>query len=147
MLEDRHRRSSHHPLPLLIQGGEAIKILRIERVVMRTVHNLKEAKGMRRNLRKKLTPQEIILWSRLRRNQTGYKFRRQHSIGKYIVDFYCPEKKLIIEVDGWQHEEQKVYDEERTKYFESLGLKVLRFWNNDVNDNLDGVFLKIEEYL
>jgi very-short-patch-repair endonuclease len=83
----------------------------------------------------------------LKNKQLGCKFRRQHSIGKYVVDFYCSEKKLVIEIDGWQHKEQERYDEERIKYLESLELKVLRFWNNDVNDNLNGVILKIEEYL
>jgi crossover junction endodeoxyribonuclease RuvC len=114
---------------------------------MRKIHNLKESQPVRKKLRKEATPQEIILWSRLKNKQFGHKFRRQHSIGKYVVDFYCPEKKLVVEIDGWQHKDQEKYDEERTKYLESLELKVLRFWNNDVNDNLNGVILKIEEYL
>ena len=65
------------------------------------------------------------------------------------MDFYCPEKKLIIEIDGWQHKEEKQerYDKERTEFMESLGFKILRFWNNDINNNLEGVILKIEEYL
>ena len=65
------------------------------------------------------------------------------------MDFYCPEKKLIIELDGWQHREEKQerYDKERTEFMESLGFKILRFWNNDVNNNLEGVIFKIEEYL
>lgn len=96
-----------------------------------------------------MTPQEIILWSKLRREQLGCKFRRQHSIGNYIVDFYCPDRKIIIELDGWQHKREKdvKYDIKRTQYFEKLELKVLRFWNNEVNNNLDGVVLKIEEFL
>jgi len=98
-------------------------------------------------LRNNATPQEVILWSRLRRNGLGYKFRRQESIGKYIVDFYCPEKKLIVEIDGWRHKENETYDNDRTTYLESLGLKILRFWNNEVNDNLEGVILRIEEHL
>ena len=100
-------------------------------------------------MRKNLTPQEIVLWSKLRREQMGCKFRRQHAIGNYIVDFYCPEKKLIIEIDGAQHKRAKdtKYDTKRTRYFESLEIKVLRFWNNEINKNLDGVVLKIEEYL
>jgi len=115
---------------------------------MRTIHNLQNKKQFRKSLRKSATPQEIILWSRLRNNQLGYKFRRQHSVGKYIVDFYCSEKRLIIEIDGSQHiEEQKQYDEERSKYLESLNFKVLRFWDNEVNNNLEGVLLKIIEDL
>lgn len=79
----------------------------------------------------------------------GFKFRRQHSIGKYIVDFYCPEKSLIVEVDGGQHDEEKQrrYDENRTKYFENLGLKVLRFWDNEVNTNISGVISTVVTYL
>lgn len=77
-----------------------------------------------------------------------YKFRRQHSIGKYIVDFYCPEKKLIIEIDGSQHIDiQREYDIERDKYLKNLGFKILRFWDNDVNNNLEGVLMKIVEKL
>jgi very-short-patch-repair endonuclease len=114
---------------------------------VRKIYNFKESQPVRKKLRKEATPQEIILWARLKNKQLGCKFRRQHSIGKYVVDFYCSEKKLVIEIDGWQHKEQERYDEERIKYLESLELKVLRFWNNDVNDNLNGVILKIEEYL
>ncbi|NTV55541.1 MAG: endonuclease domain-containing protein [Candidatus Moranbacteria bacterium] len=88
-----------------------------------------------------------MLWSRLRRNALGFKFRRQHSIGPYIVDFYCPEKKLAVELDGWQHGEKCEYDAERTRYLESLGLSVLRFWNDEVNENLDDVVLNISEHL
>ncbi|OGI20321.1 MAG: hypothetical protein A3J06_03560 [Candidatus Moranbacteria bacterium RIFCSPLOWO2_02_FULL_48_19] len=111
------------------------------------IYNSKEEKNKRKNLRNNATPQEVILWSRLRRNGLGYKFRRQESIGKYIVDFYCPEKKLIVEIDGWRHKENETYDNDRTTYLESLGLKILRFWNNEVNDNLEGVILRIEEHL
>ena len=116
---------------------------------MRTIHNLENGIAYRRKLRKDSTPQEIILWSRLRRNQLGYKFRRQHSIGKYIVDFYCSEKNLIIEVDGGQHDEESVrkYDKERSKYLEKLGFRVLRFWDRDINLNLEGVIGEIIKYL
>lgn len=116
---------------------------------MRTIHDIESKTKTRKLLRNSATPQEIILWSRLKNSQIGYKFRRQHSVGKYIVDFYCPEKKLIIELDGWQHkeEDQERYDKERSKFLESLGFKILRFWNNDINDNLNGVILKIEKFL
>lgn len=114
---------------------------------MYQIFNKKETTGFRKNLRKNQTVQETILWSRLRRKSLGYKFRRQQAVGEYIVDFFCPEKNLIIEVDGWQHNEARQYDEKRTKYLESLGLKVVRFWNNEVNDNLEGVLLKIQENL
>ncbi len=113
------------------------------------IFNSKHLLEKRKYLRSNLTPQEIILWSRLKREQLGCKFRSQHSIGNYIVDFYCPKKKLIVELDGSQHKREKDtrYDAKRTAYFENLGMTVLRFWNNEVNDNLDGVILKIEEFL
>lgn len=78
-------------------------------------------------LRKKLTPAERKLWVRIRNNQLGVAFRRQHAIGNFIPDFVCVEKKLILELDGSQHLEQVEYDSERTKYFETLGYKVIRF--------------------
>ncbi|MDD5396673.1 MAG: endonuclease domain-containing protein [Candidatus Moranbacteria bacterium] len=116
---------------------------------MQTVHNIKAKENTRKKLRESATPQEIILWSRLRRNQLGHRFRRQHSVGKYIVDFYCSEKKLVVELDGWQHREENNdgYDIERTEFLQSLGYKVLRFWNDEVNKNIEGVILKIEEFL
>jgi len=101
-----------------------------------------------RELRKKTTPQEIIFWSRIKnRKFKNLKFRRQYQFGKYIVDFVCLDKKLIIELDGWQHSEQENYDTERTKYLEKLGFKVVRIWNGEIKVNLDGVFLKLEELL
>jgi len=103
-----------------------------------------------KELRKASTPQEIIFWSRVRAKRfKGLKFKRQYSLRKYIIDFVCLEKKLIIEIDGWQHKEenQARYDQERTKFLESLGFKIIRFWNDEVNANLEGVFLKIEDSL
>ncbi|HMR97871.1 MAG TPA: endonuclease domain-containing protein [Anaerolineales bacterium] len=94
-------------------------------------------------LRKELTPAERKLWARIRNDQLGINFRRQHAIGNFIPDFVCIEKKLIIELDGSQHLEQEEYDEERTKYFKSIGYKVIRFWNNDVMKNMDGVIRAI----
>src|SRR6266542_899691 len=96
-------------------------------------------------LRKESTLAEHKLWSRLRNDQLGVTFRRQHAIGNYIHDFCSPQAKLIIELDGSQHLEQDAsqYDEERTKYLESQGYKVIRFWNNDVMNNLEGVILAI----
>lgn len=76
-----------------------------------------------------------------------YRVFRQRPIGRYIVDFYCPKLKLVIEIDGETHlaEEGKRYDDERTRILEGYGLKVLRFWNTDVMQNLQGVCEKIEE--
>jgi very-short-patch-repair endonuclease len=101
-----------------------------------------------RKLRKESTPQEIILWSRIKNRQLkNLKFKRQYQIGTYIVDFICEEKKLIIELDGWQHSEQEEYDLERAKYLERQGYRVLRIWNGEINSNLIGVFLKLDEFL
>ncbi len=88
-----------------------------------------------------MTNPEIILWSRLRGKQLGCKFRRQHGIGKFIVDFYCPELKLIVEIDGDIHgfDKQIKKDGERQKFLESLNFKVKRYSNNDVIRNLNGV--------
>ena len=94
-------------------------------------------------LRKDPTPAERKLWSRMRDDQLGVTFHRQHAVGNYIPDFCCPKAKLIIELDGSQHLEQEEYDEERTRYLESLGYRVIRFWNNDVTKNVDGVILAI----
>ncbi len=94
-------------------------------------------------LRKELTPAERKLWSRIRNDQLGVNFRRQHAISNFIPDFACIEKKLIIELDGSQHLEQEEYDKERTKYLETQGYKVIRFWNNDVMHNIEGVILAI----
>ncbi|MDO8564923.1 MAG: endonuclease domain-containing protein [bacterium] len=105
-------------------------------------NNKLELKQTRKRLRNSATPQEVVLWARLRRSQFGYKFKRQASIGNYVVDFYCPEKKLAIEVDGSQHIDSEV-DKERTRFLEQSEISVLRFWNNEVNTNLEGVLTKI----
>jgi len=82
-----------------------------------------------RQLRKKMTEAERKLWSKLRRRQMGgLRFRRQVTFDKYIVDFACFDPKIIIEIDGSQHANQVVYDDERTKYLQSFGYTVLRFW-------------------
>ena len=101
----------------------------------------------RRDLRNNPTPEEDILWQSLRSSKSGFKFRRQHSIGNFIVDFYCPAKKLIIEIDGGQHLDKKEYDKERSNYLESLGFKVIRFWNEEVNKEMDSVIEKIKKEL
>lgn len=97
-----------------------------------------------RKLRKELTPAERKLWAYLRGDKLeGINFRRQHAIGNYIVDFCSPKAKLIIELDGSQHLEQQEYDKERTQFLESQGYKVIRFWNNQVMNEMDGVILAI----
>jgi very-short-patch-repair endonuclease len=94
-------------------------------------------------LRTELTPAERKLWAYLRGDRIGVNFRRQHAIGKYIPDFCSPKAKLVIELDGSQHLEQEEYDKERTEFLEAQGYKVIRFWNNDVMNNIEGVILAI----
>jgi len=101
----------------------------------------RRAKELHRNM----TPAEARLWSRLRAHQLqGVHFRNQHAIGNYVVDFCTPRKKLIIELDGSQHLEQEGYDNERTLFLESRGYRVLRFWNNDIMNDIEGVLNAIE---
>jgi very-short-patch-repair endonuclease len=103
-----------------------------------------------KKLRKNLTPWERKLWQVLRnRGVKEAKFRRQFKIGPYVADFCCLEAQLIVELDGGQHSEikNKQSDAIRQKYLESLGYKVLRFWNNEVENNLEGVGLRIFENL
>jgi len=97
-----------------------------------------------RKLRKEPTPAEQKLWSVLRNDQLGVSFRRQHAIGHYVPDFVCIKKKLIIELDGSQHLEQEEYDKERTKFLESQGYKVIRFWNNTVINDMNAVIKSIQ---
>ena len=97
-----------------------------------------------KKLRRNMSPAEAKLWQHLRAHQMcDVHFRNQHAIGNYIVDFCAPRRKLVIALDGSQHLEQEEYDKERTKYLESLGYKVIRFWNNDVTNNIDGVIFAI----
>ena len=97
---------------------------------------------LKRRLRADMTPAEGRLWSALRGRQFhDVKFRRQHGIGPYIVDFYCPERALVVELDGDTHVEavQQGKDQVRDAYLQSLGLMVVRYWNYEVLQNLDGV--------
>ncbi len=101
-----------------------------------------------RDLRKNPTEAERILWQHVRRRQLGgFRFRRQHAIGPYIVDFYCFEERVAIEVDGGQHSRQAAYDAERTSFLESEGVRVLRFWNNQVLGEVEAVKHVILEVL
>ena len=92
-----------------------------------------------RDLRRTSSDAEIRLWAHLRaRRLAGYKFRRQHPIGPFIVDFACTERRLIVEADGSQHSENAA-DERRTEWLTSQGWRVVRFWNNDILANTEGV--------
>jgi very-short-patch-repair endonuclease len=97
-------------------------------------------------LRKRPTDAEQLLWKHLRMKQMeGLKFRRQQPVDKYIVDFVCFEKRLIIEVDGGQHAVEGNKDKERDTYLQQCWFKVLRFWNNEVLQNTEGVLTVIRE--
>ena len=101
-----------------------------------------------RDLRRNQTSAEELLWARLRNRQLeGYKFRRQVPLGRFIVDFACYDARLVVEVDGGQHAERTSEDLARTAWLESRGFRVLRFWNNEVMENPDGVLVRILEEL
>ena len=100
-----------------------------------------------RSLRRAGTPQERILWQTLRRHAAHAKFRRQAPIGPYFVDFISHSAKLIIELDGGHHAFREDYDDERTRVLQREGYRVMRFWNRDVTENLDGVFAAVEAEL
>jgi very-short-patch-repair endonuclease len=98
-----------------------------------------------RELRQPQTPAEATLWRHLRNRNLIFKFRRQHPIDFFIIDFYCAEAKLLIEIDGESHlaKEQMEYDQARTEHLEELGYKVIRFTNNDVRYNINEVVSEI----
>lgn len=102
-----------------------------------------------RKLRREQTPAEARLWSVLRNRGLGVKFRRQYQVGPYYPDFACVEYKLIVELDGGHHAEEQnaANDAERTRYLEAAGFSVLRFWNNEVMTNLEGVAQTIQDAL
>ena len=110
------------------------------------IFNKPNYKKRRQSLRNNMPTPEIKLWQILRNKQMGYKFRRQHSIGNYIVDFYSPKLKLAIEVDGDSHYmgNAQNYDKIRDEYLDSLGIKVLRVKNSDIMSNIEGVYLYIK---
>ena len=112
----------------------------------KSVHTSSELRMRARELRKQTTPAEKILWEQLRdRRLLGLKFRRQHPLGTYIVDFYCPAQRLVVEIDGEIHRYQGVNDQLRTDQLEEKGYKVIRFWNYEVEQHLDTVLDTIVE--
>lgn len=114
------------------------------------IFNQNTSKETRRKLRRNAPVTESIMWSKLRNNQLlDSKFRRQYSIGIYVVDFYCSQKRLAIEIDGDSHftEQAVAYDKARECYIESLGITFLRFTNDEVMKNIDGVLIKIMRVL
>lgn len=143
------------------QGGDSFGFAKIEVVspqlahafqpsppMPRKIHNLKHLEPSRKSLRNHGTSAEAFLWKHLQRAQLGgRKFRRQHSIENYIVDFYCPKEKLIVELDGNVHlnANAEEYDDKRTKRLEELGFTVIRFENKMVFDFLPNVLKEIKD--
>jgi very-short-patch-repair endonuclease len=97
----------------------------------------------RRKLRKRQTTAEYILWSQILNRKIGFKFRRQYSVGPFILDFYCPEKRFCIELDGTQHLNNIQYDNERSEYLNSFNIIVYRVSNIEVFDDIDKVIQRI----
>jgi very-short-patch-repair endonuclease len=117
---------------------------------MTKLYNRTDEKNKRKMLRSTMPEAEVILWSKLKgKSLNGYKFRRQYSIEKFVVDFYCPELKLAIEVDGDSHyrEGAEQRDREREAVIESYGISFLRFTNRQVVENVDGVLHSVMQYI
>ena len=113
------------------------------------IHNRKEIEDRRKHLRKKLTSAEATLWMLLKSKQLdGRKFRRQHSVDKYVLDFYCASEGLGIELDGEHHftAEGLAYDERRTRYLNELNIRVLRFENEAIFQSPEGVLAEIKRH-
>jgi very-short-patch-repair endonuclease len=142
--------AAHIPSPLWGEGrvrGLRLRGLRV-RGSRHTGVVCESPRDYARGLRRRQTDVERRLWARLRdRRLLGAKFARQVPIGAYVVDFCCRELKVIVELDGGQHAVQVRSDASRTAFLESLGYRVLRFWNNDVLGNTDGVLQRIAETL
>jgi very-short-patch-repair endonuclease len=114
----------------------------------RNIHSDQKLKDYRKDLRNNATKEEVLLWMKLKgRKLSGYKFQRQHSIGPYVVDFYCAAKKLAIELDGHQHESNAEYDIERTNYLNNFGVTVIRFSNEEVSFSIISVVDSINRSL
>lgn len=115
---------------------------------MPRLYNLQDYHNLRKELRNNLTKPEVILWYYLKgRGLADYKFRRQHGIGRYVVDFYCPRLKLVIELDGGQHYsvDGLAYDKERDGYIRALGIKIVRIHNHELLHNKNGVLELLEK--
>ena len=138
--EEKEELDQTFPSPLEGEGGDARRALTDEGAANRTLRFAKQ-------LRKEMTEAEGKLWSALRsRRFENFKFRRQVPIGKYIADFVCQDCKLIIEVDGLQHQGSE-HDKVRDAWLISVGYRILRFWNPDIYVALDGTLLAILDAL
>lgn len=112
------------------------------------INNKSALKVTRRKLRNNSTKAELFLWKYLQKSQLDWlKFRRQHSIGRYILDFYCPKLKLSIELDWSIHEDRVEYDSIRTDFLKSCWVYEIRFTNNEVLENIDLTILKLKQFI
>ena len=113
------------------------------------LYNNTNQKDLRQKLRNNLGLPEVILWRELKGSKLGKKFRRQYGVGSYSLDFYCPELRLGIELDGATHDNPVAYthDQKRTEFIRSQNIKIIRFQNNDVLNNLNGVVEEIKKHL
>jgi len=116
---------------------------------MTLIYNRSTKKTLRKQLRGNMTPAEIILWSKLKGKGIGHKFRRQYSVGVFVLDFCCPILKLAIEVDGDSHfsDDAKIRDREREEIIRSYGFTFMRFSNKEIIGNLDGVIAAVMQYI
>lgn len=135
-------------VPSPLEKGLRDEVKTLEQFVFLTTGKKWETlKEFARANRKKQTIQEEILWERLRNNKLGYKFRRQHAIGDFIVDFICIEKRLVIEVDGEIHDYQKEYDNLRDELLNNQGFKTVRFKNKEIDTEIENVIQQIKDEL
>ncbi len=111
------------------------------------IYNLRVIKDKRQDLRNNMSVPEKILWKWIRNEQLGFKFRRQHGIGKYVTDFFCPALKLDVEVDGQVHGEKIIAskDKHRDDFMKSIGIKVKRYTAKEINDNVEWVLDEIKK--
>ena len=118
---------------------------------MKYLYNNEKLKTLRQKLRNDMPKPEQVLWYWLRgKRLNGYKFRRQYGIGSFVLDFYCPELRLAIEIDGDSHfidDKAKVYDKNRQKFLASQNITVIRFTNIEISESIDGVIDKISKHL
>lgn len=114
---------------------------------MTKLYNKASKKPLRQQLRSNMPLAEKLLWEYLRSEQLGHKFRRQYSVDRYILDFYCRELRLAIEIDGDSHfvGDAPMQDKIREGYLEDCGIQVIRFTNSDIYNNLDGVLVHLQE--
>lgn len=146
------------PFPLLAKEGSISPgagredgvgwYIRLTMTILFNKHRLKER---RQKLRNSMPPAEVMMWRYLRQSRLqGFKFRRQYSIGGYVVDFYCPKCKLAIELDGPSHyvnDAVQTYDKQRQQFIEQSGIRVIRFTNKEVYRNIDGVITTIIDFI